>query len=308
MVAVREYTVLARMDGGGGVSEVQLSAGFPTLRRQAAFFRMRTDTAAIANTTSAGLTLETPGGAQVRLLPGRAVLLEGQGTEPWLVVADVHLGKSATFRARGLAVPEGDTAQDLAALLRLARQHLPGRLVVNGDLFHAPAGITPELEAAVSAFVEELGVPLTLVTGNHDAKIRQLPAGVESVPFLDYPGDVRLVHDPADALTDSRAHADTVDDVKLNSKPNAESESETESKAASLRFYLTGHWHPVVRIADGKRTSLRLPCFLLRGVQNLILPSFGSFTGGAIMKPEPGDRFFVSPGDRVIEVPEALLR
>jgi metallophosphoesterase superfamily enzyme len=266
---------------------------------------MSTEVAA-SNTSSARPTIETPGGVRVCLLPGRAVLLEGQGGEPWLVVADVHLGKSATFRARGLAVPEGDTAQDLAGLLQLARRHLPGRVVVNGDLFHAPAGITPELEAAVSAFVEELGVPLTLVTGNHDAKIRHLPAGVESVLFLDYPGDVRLVHDPAEAVSECRAEADTVADI--SPAPNLRAKPEAGAQPASRRFYLTGHWHPVVRIADGKRTSLRLPCFLLRGGQNLILPSFGSFTGGAIMKPEPGDRFFVSPGDRVIEVPGALLR
>lgn len=211
----------------------------------------------------------------MQLLAGRAVLVTGEGAEPWLVVADVHLGKSATFRARGLAVPEGDTAQDLKALLNLVRRHEPARLVVNGDLFHAPAGITPELEDEVSHFVEALGIPLTLVTGNHDAKIQKLPSGVEGAPILEHGGGVRLIHDPAEVAGDA--------------------------------FHITGHWHPVVRIADGKRTSLRLPCFLLRG-QNLILPSFGSFTGGAMMRPEAGDRFFVAPGERVIEVPESLLR
>lgn len=190
-----------------------------------------------------------------------------------LVVADVHLGKSATFRARGLAVPEGDTACDLARLTELVRRHKPARLVVNGDLFHAPAGITPEISLLLRRFVEDLGIPFTLVGGNHDAKIRALPAGMKSVASLEQDG-VRLIHDPADA--------------------------------AGEGFHITGHWHPVVRIADGKRTSLRLPCFLLRG-RMLVLPSFGSFTGGAVMKPEPGDRFFVAPAERVIEVPPALL-
>jgi hypothetical protein len=64
---------------------------------------------------------------------------------------------------------------------------------------------------------------------------------------------------------------------------------------------------PVARIADCKRTSLRLPCFLLRGAV-LVAPSFGTFTGGAIIAREKGDRVFVAPGDRVIEVPEELLR
>ncbi|MDB6134869.1 MAG: Calcineurin-like phosphoesterase [Verrucomicrobiales bacterium] len=213
----------------------------------------------------------------MHLLPGRAVLLPG--VEPWLVVADVHLGKSATFRARGLAVPEGDTAQDLAAMLDLVRLHKPARLVVNGDLFHAPSGLTPELKEDMEHFIRLLGIPLTLVTGNHDAKISRLPTGVREVSCLNHESGVRLIHDPAEAAS-------------------AESDG---------RFHIAGHWHPAVRIADGRRTTLRLPCFLLRGPL-LILPSFGSFTGGASMRPEPGDRFFVAPGERVMEVPGALLR
>ncbi|OYV00284.1 MAG: hypothetical protein CFE26_24210, partial [Verrucomicrobiales bacterium VVV1] len=36
-----------------------------------------------------------------------------------LIVADVHLGKSATFRAKGLPVPEGDNEHDLGRLAAL---------------------------------------------------------------------------------------------------------------------------------------------------------------------------------------------
>lgn len=221
--------------------------------------------------------LRLPSGGAAHLLPGRAVLLPGN--EPWLVVADVHLGKSAAFRARGLAVPEGDTAQDLAAMLDLVRLHKPARLVVNGDLFHAPSGLTPELEEGLERFIRSLGIPLTLVTGNHDAKISRLPTGVREVSSLNHESGVRLIHDPAEAVT----------------------------AGGDGRFYIAGHWHPAVRIADSRRTTLRLPCFLLRGPL-LVLPSFGSFTGAACMRPEPGDRFFVSPGNRVLEVPGALLR
>ncbi|RYD37693.1 MAG: ligase-associated DNA damage response endonuclease PdeM [Verrucomicrobiaceae bacterium] len=231
------------------------------------------------NPPASHFPLRLPSGVTVHLLPGRAVLLPGN--DPWLVVADVHLGKSAAFRARGLAVPEGDTAQDLAAMLDLVRLHQPARLVVNGDLFHAPSGLTAELEEEVERFVGSLGIPLALVMGNHDAKISRLPTGVRQVSCLEHESGVRLVHDPAEAAP-------------------AESDGR-------FQFHIAGHWHPAVRIADGRRTTLRLPCFLLRGPL-LILPSFGSFTGGASMRPEPGDRFFVAPGERVMEVPGALLR
>ena len=44
--------------------------------------------------------------------------------------------------------------------------------------------------------------------------------------------------------------------------------------------------------------ALRLPCFVV-GEQGLILPSFGSFTGGHAVKPGPGDHIYVTSGDAV---------
>jgi uncharacterized protein len=191
-----------------------------------------------------------------------------------LVIADVHLGKSATFRAHGLPVPEGDTARDLSRMRELASRLKADEIIIAGDLFHAAAGVSTELSYMLSSFITEIGIPIHLVTGNHDAKIRTLPCGMKSHPFIDR-GNIRIVHDPADA-----------------------------GKGPSL--HLAGHWHPVARIRDGKRTSLRLPSFVLRG-NLLVLPAFGSFTGGAVLHPESGDRLFVPMRDQVIEVPEELL-
>ena len=207
----------------------------------------------------------------ISLLPEGAVFLTDFST---LVVADVHLGKSAAFRAKGLPVPEGDTARDLQRLLELARKCQATDLVIAGDLFHAPSGITPELEAALERFTGELGIPLTLVAGNHDVKLKRIPARLRSVPHLDLGDTIRIIHDPAHASGD--------------------------------RLHVSGHWHPVVRIPDGKRTSLRLPCFLYRN-HTLVLPAFGSFTGGAILTPERGDRIFVAMREEVIELPPALI-
>lgn len=205
------------------------------------------------------------------LLPEGAVFLTNSSS---LVIADVHLGKSATFRAHGLPVPEGDTARDLSRMRELASRMNAHEIIIAGDLFHAAAGVSTELSDMLSSFLTEIGIPIHLVTGNHDAKIRTLPCGMESHPFIDR-GEIRIVHDPADA-----------------------------GKGPSL--HLAGHWHPVARIRDGKRTSLRLPAFVLRG-NLLVLPAFGSFTGGAVIHPETGDRLFVPMRDQVIEVPEELL-
>lgn len=208
----------------------------------------------------------------LRLLPEGACFQSDSAT---LIVADVHLGKSAAFRAKGLPVPEGDSARDLGRLLELAGKHQAHHLVIAGDLFHSSAGMTPELEAAIGDFIVRLGIPVTLVAGNHDLKIPNIPVALRSVPYLDLGHDFRVVHDP--------------------------------EHARGGGLHIAGHWHPVVKIPDGKRTSLRLPCFLLR--QNtLVLPAFGSFTGGAVLDASPDDRVFVALREQVVELPPALVR
>jgi len=59
------------------------------------------------------------GGTAWRALPERAALW----LQPrWLVVADAHVGKAATFRARGVPVPEGTTQANLARLTALIEE------------------------------------------------------------------------------------------------------------------------------------------------------------------------------------------
>jgi DNA ligase-associated metallophosphoesterase len=207
----------------------------------------------------------------VSLLPEGAVFLAGNST---LIVADIHLGKSAAFRAKGLPVPEGDSVRDLARLSALVKKSQACHLVIAGDLFHAPTGMTPELEAALAGFMSGLRIPITLVVGNHDVKIQQLPAGLLSVPHLDLEPHLRVIHDPAHVSGD--------------------------------RLHIAGHWHPIVKIPDGKRTSLRLQCFLFRN-HTLVIPAFGSFTGGSMLNVRPDDRVFVALREKVVELPQALI-
>lgn len=208
---------------------------------------------------------------QIRFLPDSALLLERE--KKYLIAADLHLGRSATFRAHGLPIPEGDTARDLARLTTLIREHQPEHLIIAGDLFHAASGFTDELLDTVLKFTDEIAIPFTLVQGNHDAKIKALPPLLKEFDHLDL-GSIRIVHKPEDASPD--------------------------------HFNICGHIHPVLKIPDGKKTWLRLPCFHLRG-NVLTIPSFGSFTGGQIVKAQPADRFFVSHREEVVEVPMELL-
>lgn len=206
----------------------------------------------------------------ITLCPSGAILLS-DGT---LVVADLHLGKASAFQAKGLAIPEGDSEADLKRLKEICTWHEATRLVINGDLFHSPAGLTPHIEQLLEAFINDMRIPVELTLGNHERKIPRIPPYLSPEEAASYAG-FHIVHDPADA----------------------------PKKGPSV----TAHWHPVVRIADGKRTSLRLPCFLVRK-NMVVIPSFGSFTGGQVIDPEEGDRFFVFPGEDVVEVPEELIR
>lgn len=211
-----------------------------------------------------------PNHPTLTLHPEGSVFLAATST---LVVADIHLGKSAVFRARGLPIPEGDTERDFQRLVTMVRNHQARHLVIAGDLFHAQSGMTARLKTALTAFLKQLEIPVTLIVGNHDARIPNLPAGLTCHPHLVIE-NCRIVHDPA------HTHGE--------------------------HLHISGHWHPVVKIPDSKRTWLRLPCFLFRE-NTLVLPAFGSFTGGAVLTPTADDRIFAAIRERIVEIPAVLL-
>ncbi len=205
-------------------------------------------------------------------LAGEHLSLGGAGT-CWypafsaLIVADIHLGKAAAFRASGLPVPEGHGSRDLHLLGDLVTAAGARRLVIAGDLLHAPGGITAPVEADILDFRERLpGVEIILVPGNHDRTIsRHAKAwGMDIAPNHDL-GPFRIVHKPEDAPF---------------GQPS-----------------IAGHLHPAMRWSRPGHGSLRCRCFWWRAAENqLVLPSFGSFTGSSSVRPAAGDKVFISTG------------
>ncbi len=113
-------------------------------------------------------------GQSLVLLPERAVLWERESA---LLVADVHLGKAAAFRAAGLPLPGGTTTETLdrlsAALIRTGAR----RLILLGDFFHARAGRAARtLEAIASWRARHPDLAVLLVRGNHDRGAGAPPA------------------------------------------------------------------------------------------------------------------------------------
>ena len=74
-----------------------------------------------------------------------------------------------------------------------------------------------------------------------------------------------------------------------------------EPKPVRGGYALAGHIHPAVRLTGGAGESLRLPCFWF-GPRVGVLPSFGAFTGSAVVRPKSGDRVFVVADDEVLAV------
>ncbi len=208
-------------------------------------------------------------GEVVHLLPERALYWERAET---LVVADLHWGKAATFRAGGVALPGGTTSDDLERLDRALVRTGARRLVVLGDLFHAKAGriASPTLAAIRAWRPRRAGVEVLLVRGNHDRH-----AG-------DPPSDLRI------NAVNAPAH---VPPFALRHEPAPSSDAYT----------LAGHVHPAVSLRGRGREHEKLACFVV-GPDVAVLPAFGSFTGTCVVGPTATDRVYVIAGEDVIEV------
>ena len=211
--------------------------------------------------------------ADIVLVPGRAAFLPGTST---LLVADVHLGKAAAFRSAGIPVPEGSAQADLARLERLVRVTSARRLVVLGDLFHARSGCTERVFAEFAATRARFpATEVILVAGNHDRAIGKIPPtlGIDScMRTLDEP-PFHFVHEPSTGLAEPDRTC----------------------------FTIAGHLHPTVSIASPGGDRLVDRCFVAEE-SLLVLPAFGSFTGGHRMKPVDGLRLWVARDDAVVDV------
>ncbi|MBC7997879.1 MAG: ligase-associated DNA damage response endonuclease PdeM [Leptolyngbya sp.] len=216
--------------------------------------------------TEGWLKFETQG-EELTLLPQRAIYWESKKT---LLVADVHFGKAATFRALNVAVPAGTTEKDLKTLSKMIGETGARKVIFLGDLVHNYRGLTDRVSSLLSAWREfHDDLEITLVRGNHDKKIPQ----IEQLLRLN------IVAEPL-----------IVPPFALKHHPEAEKE----------HYVLCGHTHPAVLLFGKARQKLRLPCFWFAKKVGT-LPAFGSFTGCAVIEPEEGEHIFVIAENKVME-------
>lgn len=207
-------------------------------------------------------------GEHLELLPEHAIWWPARHT---LLVADLHLGKAASFRAHGLPVPSGTTQDNLQRLTVLVARHTVRRVVILGDFLQSVAARHADVLAQAQTWRDaHAALDCVLVRGNHD-----LHAG-----------------DPPPAL-----RLQVVDEpwpLAEGAKLLACHHPQTEPG----HTVLAGHWHPAVVLRGPARDHQRLPCFCHSPGQ-LVLPSFGAFTGST-SRPLPQDaRLYVVGGGRV---------
>lgn len=216
--------------------------------------------------TSNGIELQIAG-ETVSALPDRALFWQTTAT---LFVADLHLGKSTSFRAASIPVPRGVTEATLSRLSNVLRRSMARRLIVLGDLWHDKQGRTPEVEAKLCSWREEWpDLDIWLVTGNHDRRTGRLTeiCGIverESVsvgPFL-------CRHHPEPDPTG---------------------------------YVLCGHVHPAALLEGRASQALRLPCFWF-GTSVGVLPAFGEMTGTADIEPSKADRVLAVADGSVFQI------
>jgi len=217
-------------------------------------------------------------GAQPVTVAGEALWLLPEHAVWWpraamLLVADVHIGKAATFRALGQPVPHGTTAENLARLLDLARRYPARELVILGDFLHARAARTAPVVLALHDWrrVMPSRVRCTLVRGNHDTHAGDPPAEL----------GFTVVTEPLVAPPFALCHA-----------PGERPEG----------YAMAGHLHPACVLRGRGGDALRLPCFVV-GQAGMILPAFGAFTGHATVRAGEGERLYPVGDGRVWALP-----
>lgn len=187
-----------------------------------------------------------------------------------LLVSDLHLGKADAMRSFGSAVPaEAILRDELSRLEAAILTSGVSRVLVLGDLLHAPAGLSEMLVQTVKAWVEATGVTLEVIPGNHDRCLGRVAAAWKLVihPPLLEEGPFMFTHDGA---------------------------------GAGGPFVWGGHVHPAVIVRNGG-DRIRLPAFVV-GPGAAILPAFSRFTAGVPMRTGGKDRVFGVCEGKVLEI------
>jgi DNA ligase-associated metallophosphoesterase len=166
-----------------------------------------------------------------------------------------------------MAVPAKAGIQTLLSLKAILERYKPEQVYFLGDLFHSV--YNKDWERFIQFRRGYVKITFHLIEGNHDilndeewqaAELKVHREKLELGPFT-------LVHDP---------------DLEVE-----------------RGFKIAGHLHPCVLIKGPGKQSLRIPCFW-RSEHQMVLPSFGSFTGMHKIKAKKGDDIYLVTEEHIV--------
>lgn len=180
---------------------------------------------------------------------GKALVADQAGALYWpqfktLIVSDLHLEKGSSYAVRGQMLPPYDTRATLVKLAETIDRYESECVIALGDSLHdRGAGERMSAQDREILRLMQEDRRWIWITGNHD---REVPSnlGGECVPHLTL-GGLTLVHEP---------------------------------RAALVTHEIAGHLHPAARLSYHGYV-IRRPCFVGNG-RRLVMPAFGTFTGG----------------------------
>jgi DNA ligase-associated metallophosphoesterase len=219
-------------------------------------------------TLAAGAVLVSLGVWQLERLAWKTALIEAATSRP--DAPPVAPPAPATWD--GLDWDEAD----LTRLERLVRETAARRLIVLGDLFHARSGCTQAVFDEFTATRSRMpDTEVLLIAGNHDRAIGKIPPslGIDSCLRTHDEPPFHFVHEPATDLPEPDRTC----------------------------FTIAGHMHPTVTIGSPSGDRITERCFVAEAA-TLVLPAFGSFTGGHRMRHAEGLRLWIARDDGVVDV------
>jgi len=189
-----------------------------------------------------------------------------------LLLADLHFEKASWYAQFGQMLPPYDTLETLAGIEAVVARTQPAEIWCLGDSFHDVGGcdrLSEEAQARLRALTG--GADWTWITGNHDRVVADHCGG-------------RVVDE---AVVDGLV-------LRHEADPN------------ETRPELSGHFHPKLRVKlRGRGVSRR--CFVATA-RKLILPAFGSLTGGLDAQHPEIVRAVGGGAEALIALDDRLLR
>ena len=163
-------------------------------------------------------------------------------SEEMLIASDLHLEKGSSFNKEGTFLPPYDSFDTITRLEEIIKITSPKKILLLGDTLHDKNGLLRMSEVVKKQIFSLLKKnSFILISGNHDDK-------------LVFPN------------------------LKLDPYYKLRNITFTHQMSSNEKLEISGHFHPIVN-TKFKGIRIRASCFVVTK-NKIILPSFGTFTGG----------------------------